>query len=144
MKKAQIETMGLVIIVVLLAFILVFVLQLLSNPENNYLNDRYLQLNSDNLRRTILKTNLCSGVNIKDELVNCNDFNLLKCSNLNNCNDLNKIIKTIIENSLNITKNYKFTAGNILVEKGICKNKLYNSASEPIPYSTLNVTLGIC
>ncbi len=143
MKKAQTETIGLVIIVSLLAFILIFVLQILNKPVDNSLNDHYLQLNADNLRSVILKTNVCKDVSIKDELISCNSGNP-ECPILNNdCNNLKNIIKPIIENSLNINRNYKFSAGTIIVQKGNCKN-FYTAASEPIPYSSLNISLGIC
>ena len=141
MKKAQIETMGLVIIVTLLAFILVFVLQINSKPNQNGINDHYLQLNADNLRSTILKTSLCEDSNIKDELVSCNNFDRTSCETT--CNELKDTIKLIIMNSLNTTRNYKFMAGNFLLEKGTCKN-VYASASEPIPNSEVNIKLEVC
>ena len=145
MKKAQLETMGLVVIIVLLAFILIFVLQVMVNQESNSLNSRYLQLNADNLRSSILKTNVCGNIDLRDEIVNCNTFNDVQCSNLQNCNELNILIRKMIEDSLNVTKKYKFTAGNILVEKNFnfCK-EIYTSASEPIPLSDINITLAIC
>ena len=142
MKKAQVETIGLVIIVALLAFILVFVLQGLAKPIQDNLNLRYLQLNADNLRSVILKTNVCE-LSIKDEIINCNNLNEVQCNNLQNCNELNNVIKEIIENSLNTTKNYKFKAGNILVEKGTCRNVI-SSSSEPIPNNDINVVIEIC
>ena len=143
MKKAQIETMGLVIIVALLAFILVFVLQILAKPSPSNLNTRYLQLNADNLRSSILKTTICENVNIKDEILNCNDFNDVQCDNLQDCNALKNVIKTIIEDSLNVTRSYEFKAGNVLLKEGTCTN-VYAAASEPIPYSEINVMLSIC
>ena len=73
-KKAQMETMGLVIIVVILAFVLIFVLQIITKPEQNNLQDQYLQLQANNLRNMILKTTLCQDTTIKDEILNC-EFN---------------------------------------------------------------------
>ena len=145
MKKAQLETMGLVVIIVLLAFILVFVLQIMVKPEANTLNSRYMQLNADNLRSSILKTSICNEINLKDEIVNCNSFNNVQCDNLQDCNSLNNLIRKMIEDSLNVTRKYKFTAGDILVEKNfnLCKD-IYSSVSEPIPYSDINITLLIC
>ena len=142
MKKSQIETIGLVVIVVLIAFILIFVLQISNKPSNTNLNDRYLQLNADNLRSTLLKTNLCNNVNVRDEILTCNQNSFTTCNNIN-CNELNNIIKKIIEDSLNVTRNYKFEVGNILLEKGSCKN-VYAASSEPIPYSNLKITFEIC
>src|SRR3989344_4154924 len=105
LKKAQIETMGLVIIVVIIAFAFIFALQFI-NKNDNKLNERNLQLNADNLRSTILKTNI-NTCNIKDEIISCNNFNTPIC--LENCEELNLIIKEIIEKS--IENNYEFAAG---------------------------------
>ena len=147
MRKAQIETMGLVIIVALLAFILVFVLQVMNKPQDNMIFQSYMQLNADNLRSTILKTNACPGVNVREEILSCNDFSVTECSNLN-CNDLKINVQKIIENSLNVTKNYKFTAGNIVIEKNfnLCKstNSIYTAVKEPIPNSNVEISLSIC
>ena len=147
MKKAQIETMGLVIIVALLAFILVFVLQVMNKPQDNMIFQSYMQLNADNLRSTILKTNACHGVSIREEILSCNDFSVTECSNLN-CNDFKNNVQKIIENSLNVTKNYKFTAGNIIIEKNfnLCKdaNNIYAAVKEPIPNSNIEISLAIC
>jgi|SRR3989344_5442805 len=145
MKKAQLETMGLVVIIVLLAFILIFVLQIMVNSESNSLNSRYLQLNADNLRSSILKTNVCTEISLRDEIISCNTFNNVQCNALQNCNSLNNLIRKMIEDSLNATRKYKFTAGNILVEKNfnLCKD-IYASVSEPIPLSDINITLAIC
>ena len=139
--------MGLVIIVVLLAFILVFVLQVMNKPQENMIFRSYMQLNADNLRSTILKTNACSGVSIKEELLICNDFAVTRCTN-SNCNNLKINVQKIIENSLNVTKNYKFTAGNIVIEKNfnLCENtnNIYTAVKEPIPNSNVEINLAIC
>ena len=143
MKKAQVETIGLVVIVALLAFILVFVLQISLQPKQNTLQSRYMQLNADNLRSSLLKTTLCQDTNLREEILSCNDFSQPTCSNLNSCEDLENTIKTIIENSLNVTRNYKFEAGNILVSKGTCKNT-FTATQEPIPNSNIVIKLEIC
>jgi len=143
MKKAQIETIGLVIIVALLAFILVFALQISAKPSPNTLQTRYLQLNADNLRSSILKTTICPGISIRDEIVSCNNFNVPRCPNLNTCDNLKNEIKLIIENSLNVTRNYKFEGGNILTSEGTCTSKI-TAVQEPIPYSNINIKLEIC
>ena len=100
LKKAQIETLGLVVIIIILAFALIFALQFILKNDSSKLNERYLQLNADNLRNTVLKTTI-NGNSIKDEIVFCN--------NNQNCDELNLIIKEIIESS--IKNNYEFNAG---------------------------------
>ncbi len=144
MKKAQVESIGLVIIVALLAFIFVFVLQISTKPEQDTLNSRYLQIRADNLRSSLLKTNICQDTSIKDELVNCNDFSFSQCDNIN-CDKLKDTVKEIIENSLNATKGYKFESGSIVIEKNfnLCNN-VYTAAKEPIPNSNLEITLSLC
>ena len=139
LKKAQIETMGLVIIVVIIAFAFIFALQFI-NKDDNKLNERHLQLNADNLRSTILKTNI-NTCNIKDEIISCNNFNTPIC--LENCEELNLIIKEIIEKS--IENNYEFAAGKIKLNNKNCFNKdVITSSIQPIALTDIKVSLKLC
>lgn len=140
-KKAQVETLGLVIIVAIIAFIFVIALIFASRQQPN-LNQDYLKLKADNLRSTISKTTICQDTNIRDEIVSCNDLAITQCENIN-CNELQNIIKKIIDDSLNLTNNYKFEAGNILIKKEPCGN-IFTSTSELVPYSDINITLALC
>ena len=139
LKKAQIEIVGLVIIVVILAFTLIFALQF-AGKEDNKLNERYWQLNADNLRNAILKTTV-SSCNIKDEIINCNDFNQPVC--LENCDKLNSIIKEIIEKS--VKNDYELNAGNIKLSNGTCLNKdIMTSSTQPCALTDIKVNLKLC
>src|SRR3989344_906013 len=139
LKKAQTEALGLVIIVVILAFALIFALQFIGE-DNNKVNERYLKLNADNLRSVILKTNI-NTCNIKDEILNCNEINQPVC--LENCNQLNFIIKNIIESS--IKNDYEFFAGDIKLNRGNCLNKnILSSSVQPFPNSNINVSIRLC
>lgn len=140
-KKAQVETLGLVIIVAIIAFVFVIAL-IFTSKQQPSLNQDYLKLKADNLRSTISKTTICQDTNIRDEIVSCNDLSITQCENIN-CNELENIIKKIIDDSLNLTNNYKFEAGNILIKKEPCAN-IFTSTSELIPYSNVNITLALC
>ena len=142
LKKAQTETIGLVVIVIILAFILIFALQFLTKDKGNELNERYSKLNADNLRSVILKTNLCNDVNIKDEIISCNDFSFTRCRDFN-CEKLNVIIKEIIQGS--VKNNYEFLAGNIKLNNGTCLNKdTISSSIQPLALTNINVSLRLC
>lgn len=140
-KRSQIETMGLVIIIIILVFALIFVLQFIIKPEPNKLNERHLQLNSDNLRSAILKTNVCKDVSIKDEIINCNNFNRANC--LENCDKLNLIIKEIIQ--VSVKNNYEFDAGNINIKDEGCSGKdLQSSSTQPLALTDIKVNIKLC
>jgi hypothetical protein len=143
LRKAQIETMGLVIIVIILVFAFVFALQFINKSNDNKLNERHLQLNADNLRSVILKTTI-NNCNIKDEIINCNNFNQANC--LESCDNLNLIIKGIIENSINAKKNnYEFIAGNIKIINQVCSNKdIITSSVQPLASTDIKVSLRLC
>ena len=140
LRKAQIETVGLVIIVIILAFTLIFALQFINKDKGNKLNENYLKLNADNLRSTILKTTI-NNCNIKDEIINCNNFNQAIC--LENCDKLNLIIKEIIQAS--VKNNYEFDAGNIKLVNGSCLNKdIITSSIQPLALTDIKVSLKLC
>jgi len=140
LRKAQIETVGLVIIVIILAFTLIFALQFINKDKGNKLNENYLKLNADNLRSTILKTTI-NNCNIKDEIINCNNFNQAIC--LENCDKLNLIIEEIIQAS--VKNNYEFDAGNIKLVNGSCLNKdIITSSIQPLALTDIKVSLKLC
>ena len=138
LRKSQTEIIGLVIIVALLAFILIFVLVINSKQDSSLKND-YLQLNADNLRSTLLKADACKDYSIKDEIIICNEFQNSNC--FSDCDKVNNLIKKIIENSLK--NNYKFEAGNIKLSKGSCLEKI-TASKQPLPYSNVEVSLELC
>ena len=140
LRKAQIETVGLVIIVIILAFTLIFALQFINKDKGNKLNENYLKLNADNLRSTILKTTI-NNCDIKDEIINCNNFNQAIC--LENCDKLNLIIKEIIQAS--VKNNYEFDAGNIKLVNGSCLDKdIITSSIQPLALTDIKVSLKLC
>jgi hypothetical protein len=124
MKKAQIEIMGLVIIVVLLVFIAVFSLPFIIKEKSKALNEDYLQLYANNLRSVVLNTNLCDSGNVMDEIISCY-YGAPIC--LEDCNDIEDKIREIIESSLDEKINYKFTIDEMIVSNGECTEKVTSS-----------------
>jgi len=138
-KKAQTEIIGLVIIVIILSFALVFGLQFL-NKQDNKIQERYLQLNADNLRSSLLKTNICNQITIKDEIINCEN-GISSC--LENCQKFDEKIKELIELS---TKNdYEFLINNKVIKNRGCLNKdVFSSSIQPIASTEIKVSLRLC
>lgn len=136
--KGQVETFGLVIIVVLIVFIAIFALQFMLKPKQN-LDEDYLKLQANNLRNSVLKYSLCN-IDVKQEIYNCESYNEGECVD---CNELKNIIKSIIENSLDEKRNYGFKIGTINIEKGICEDKIY-ATTEKYINSDLEVEFFVC
>lgn len=127
MKKSQIDTFGLVMIVILLVFIAIFALPFIIKEKSVSLDEDYMQLVANNLRSVVLNTNVCDLATVKDEISNCL-INSPAC--LNDCGELNDIIKNIIENSLGSLKgkvNYKFSFGDLEVKNRDCVEKITSS-----------------
>ena len=140
LKKAQVETVGLVIIVIIITFALIFGLQFLTRDKGNELNERYLQLNADNMRSVIMKTTI-NNCNIKDEIINYETFDDVTC--FNNGEELKLTIKQIIESSLK--NDYEFSAGKIDLKKGNCENKdIITSSIQPLALTNIKVSLRLC
>ena len=106
MKKGQIEIMGLVIIVILLVFIAIFALSFIIKPEQE--NENVLKLKANALRSSLLKTNLCGDITVKDEIENCVD-GYHEC--VDECTVLKQEIEKMIKSSLDNEK-YNFFVSN--------------------------------
>ena len=126
MKKAQMETMGLVIIVILLVFIAIFALPFIIKERSKALDDNYMQLFSNNLRSVVLNTNICGSATVKDEILNCK-FESPVCLS---CSELGGVIGDIIEGSLGSLEgkiNYKFSVDGLEIVEGVCDEKIVSS-----------------
>ena len=98
MRKGQIEIMGLVIIVILIVIIAIFALSFMIKPKQE--SEDFLKLKANALRASLLKTNLCGSVSVKDEIENCiEDYN--ECGD---CGNLQGEIVKIIQGSLESEK----------------------------------------
>jgi len=125
--KAQIETMGLVMIVIILVFLAMFALPFIIKEESKALDDNYLQLVSNNLRSSVLNTNICGAATVKEEVLNC-EAGFPVC--LNDCSELGSVIGNIIDASLISFKNsvnYNFIIGDLEVSNGECLEKIVSS-----------------
>ena len=68
LRKGQVETIGLVVIVILLIFIGIFALSF--SIKEKEVNEDILTLKANSLRSSLLKTTICN-ITIKEELGNC-------------------------------------------------------------------------
>ena len=102
MKKAQIEIVGLAIIMVLLVFIAIFALSFMVKPKQH--DESLLRIKANALRAGILKTDVCSQVSAKDEIENCID-NYNECGS---CDKLKQDIINMITSSLEANERYSF------------------------------------
>lgn len=137
--KAQIETIGLLVIVIIVVIIILFVLQFsIYNQDKSDLPGKLLEIKANNLRNSVLKTTLCQNINIEKEILNCysNDF---KC--VNSCDELKIRIKDIIENS--IEENYEFNVNDLInLKRGTCQ-EVITSICQPIDFN-LKVCVNLC
>ena len=134
--KGQTEIMGLVIIVILIVFIAVFSLTFILKPEQQ--DDDILKLKANALRSSLLKTNLCDSVTVKDEIENCIDEypECVECDNLQD--GITKIIDGSIENekyNFNV-----FTDGESFMRIGSCIDNV-TAVSQNIRNGNVEVTL---
>ena len=135
MKKGQIETMGLVIIVILLVFIAIFALSFMIKPKP--LNEDLLKVKTDALRSSVLKTTLCNRIDVKKELENLLD-------GYSECNyNMDDVIKSIIENSLEPNEGYSFKAGS-LVDLNTCSGRDKITAVQQNIGDGENVEVALC
>ena len=141
-KKAQVETVGLVIIVVLIVIIGLFILKISLMPNEDSFDNEYLSLKANSLRETILESSLCD-IQVKDEIGNCQS-NYTIC--LANCKELENFIFNIINNSVEKSIDYYFTAIgqdlNMKIGKE-CRNSV-SSSLQPIAQTDIKVKVEVC
>ena len=139
MKKAQIEIVGLVIIVVLIVFIAIFALSFIIKPKP--INDDILKVKANALRSSLLKTSLCGGITVKDEIENCLDgFN--ECMD---CNQLKSEISNLLRDSLEPNEKYfvRIYNGDIeYLRYNECPDNILTSVSQILRNG--NVEVGVC
>jgi len=141
MKRGQMETFGLVIIVIIILFIGIFALQFMMKPKQQGLNQDYLKLQANNLRNSVLKYTLCNDVDIKKEIYNCEELGYNECLD---CNELKNVIKNIIDKSLDDVKmGYGFRSGDINLERGNCQDRI-SATTEKFINSDLEVEFYLC
>lgn len=136
MKKGQTEIVGLVIIVILIVFIAIFSLTFILKSEQQ--DDDILKLKANALRSSLLKTNVCGSVTVKDEIENCIDdyYECIDCGNLQS--EIVKIISGSLENeeyNFNV-----FSDGESFMRIGSCVDNV-TAVNQNIRNGVVEVTL---
>jgi|SRR3989344_4116134 len=134
-KKGQIESIGLVLIVIIIVLALVFTIPfLINNPDIQSLNQEYLQFKADSTISTLLSTNIedCQSaqVTFKKELENCLLENQPVC--FTSCQELNNKLQSLLDYSLP-TQDYQLLMDSKpIIQKAKatqkeCPNKLFST-----------------
>lgn len=125
MRKAQVETFGLMIIVVMLIVIVLIALRFMLINNNSTSNNEILSIKANSIANSIKNADLCNG-NFEKAIVAC-------CNNENFCDqnacelvskEIKSILSSIDESSYVEAVNYKkskcFSVGNCI--NGIVSN----------------------
>ncbi|MBI2107077.1 hypothetical protein HYT57_03765 [Candidatus Woesearchaeota archaeon] len=142
MAKGQLESLGLVLIVLLLAVLLIFSLPFILKNDNQKEDDS-LRLRADALRNVLLQTSLCPDANVKEEILNC-EFDNPKC--LDSCDKLGGKIEEMIGTILEPNIIYEFKVEGLnSVKSGDSSGCLntFSSASQPLSENS-KVFLTLC
>ena len=116
MKKGQTETIGLLVIVVLLLVIGVVFLKFNVGNKQDLKADLRTNVQTTNLLRAVMKASL-SDKSVSDAIVDCY-FNSAQCSSIGN------EIKKILDKSVGEGRSYSFTASadnRQLISLGTCQ-----------------------
>ena len=130
-SRGQIETVGLVVIVVMILVIGIFALSFAVKEKA--VNEDILTLKANALRSSLLKTSVCN-ITIKDEIGNC-IYNNPQC--FDSCNRLKEVVDEVIMSSLE-NENYYFKVKGI--ELGACPEKI-TSISEVVRGENIEIAL---
>ena len=141
MAKAQLESLGLVLIILLLAVLLVFALPFILKSDNQK-EDISLRLKADALRNVLLQTDLCPDVSVKEEVLNC-EFNNPKC--LESCDNLGSKVDEMITTTLepNIVYEFRVDGRNTIKVGNVSCLNAFSSASQPLSENS-KVILTLC
>lgn len=105
MKKAQLEAIGLVIIVILIIVGLLIFLMLSTSPQTDKYTPTLLQIKANNLRNALLKTTLSPDCNVEDEVISCIQTQSPVC--LSDCSQVRNMILTSISKTLDEKDGYE-------------------------------------
>lgn len=104
-RKGQAESIGLVIVVIIIVIAGTFAVVLMSKNKDKGYATEYLTLNANNLRESMLKAEFCKGVSVKEEIGACNE-NSSMCYEKCDMKELKKKMKEITEKSIDKNINY--------------------------------------
>ena len=141
MAKGQLESLGLVLIVLLLAVLLVFSLPFILKEDTQKGGDT-LRLKADALRNVLLQTDLCPGVTVKEEILNC-EFDNPRCPE--SCDKLGSKVDEMIKTTLepNIIYEFRVEGRNAVKAGNVSCLNTFSSASQPLSENS-KVFLALC
>ena len=142
MDKGQIESIGLVMVVVLIVLLMVIALPFILK-EGEEKDDGLLSLKADSLRNSVLGYSRCEGVSVKEEIINC-EFDSPECPRT--CEELGKEIEEMINSVLEPNIIYEFNVESSnpvkIGDSEGCLNK-FSSAPQPLSRS-VRVKVDLC
>ena len=101
MKKAQMEIMGLAVIVILLVIAMLFVIGIMLNPEKSIRKPYTYEKLASNSMNAVLKTSTsCRNLDIKDLLKDCGGDQVIFCGDQPSCIFLTSEISKIFEDTI--------------------------------------------
>ena len=114
-KKAQMEIMGLAIIILLTAIGLLFAFKFMATKPKNELRQDFVDTKlASNMLNVILKTTLdCKDIEIKNLYQDCAEgiANIDYCGTNDPCNKASEVVEDILDNTLKKwERSYHFTA----------------------------------
>jgi len=157
-KKAQMEILGLAVIIILITLVGLFVVRFVILKPVEIKTSYTMKTLAVDTVTAMLRTNTgCYGESIKDLLMDCAEHSpdgSIQCDGGKSCNYVNNRIEEILNKTLNKwNKNYIFSASqtDIYFENGNCTKILMKpggkreSAVQPLPtYPPMEVRLDVC
>ena len=158
-KKAQMEIMGLIIIVILISLAMLFALKYFAFKEPSDTRQKFVyEEQTSNMLAAMLKTNTCKGrETVESLLIDCAEGEAIVCNNgKTSCQEANSTIRSIISGTLEgpWDQNYQFTVKisdfpiSQFPENGVdlCYGKAKKAAVQPLPLrtGTMVIKLNIC
>ena len=157
-KKAQMEIMGLAIIIILVSLAMLFIVQfvILRQPTDIKEKFTHKQLAKNTINTMLSTTSNCKFISIEDLLIDCAEGGFIQCPGGNSCTHSSSIIQEVLDNTLDKwNKKYYLTikADNEDI-KGLpsfgeqpCPGEKTSSAPccfLPTQIGTMNINLDIC
>lgn len=154
-RKAQIETMGLLVIVILVSIILFFVLVYNSNRIKNVEPDKQEFKDSQaigNFGTTMLETTDDCGRTIRELLTDCAFKNQITCNDIDSCTSAQNTMEKILDLTLN-EWGYEYTlsvnkeqGGVVFQTEDACDSPNFQRERTPFgtTYGNMYVEIKVC
>jgi hypothetical protein len=144
--KGQMESLGLVIVVIIIVIAGTFAIVLINKNKGDNGQESYLTTNANNLRESLLKTELCEQGSIGDEINACNAGESV-CFERCNMVELKKKMKNVVEKSIGKELNYEVRVAysnpddSFSVLRGECKSKVTSAPQYTLSGAEIKVIL---